>query len=138
MSPVSPGKEKKGPLLEGAPLRLKPRSVHELSVEQQLYYKEITEACVGSCEAKRAVRPLPGPKNPCFHPKKSCPTSSFFLSYGGCRCAPVGSVVAPWALGDVPMASRGDNSMSLCPGVPSVTSQCPLMVTTPWPCVPSW
>ncbi|NWI17491.1 TAF6 factor, partial [Crypturellus soui] len=48
------GKEKKGPLLEGAPLRLKPRSVHELSVEQQLYYKEITEACVGSCEAKRA------------------------------------------------------------------------------------
>lgn len=52
------GKEKKAPpLLEGAPLRLKPRSIHELSVEQQLYYKEITEACVGSCEAKRAVRP---------------------------------------------------------------------------------
>lgn len=49
------GKEKKGPLLEGAPLKLKPRSIHELSVEQQLYYKEITEACVGSCEAKRAV-----------------------------------------------------------------------------------
>ncbi|XP_026547953.1 transcription initiation factor TFIID subunit 6-like [Notechis scutatus] len=48
------GKEKKGPLLEGAPLKLKPRSIHELSVEQQLYYKEITEACVGSCEAKRA------------------------------------------------------------------------------------
>ncbi|KAM6225656.1 LOW QUALITY PROTEIN: transcription initiation factor TFIID subunit 6-like, partial [Porphyrio hochstetteri] len=48
------GKEKKGPLLETPPLRLKPRSVHELSVEQQLYYKEITEACVGSCEAKRA------------------------------------------------------------------------------------
>ncbi|XP_032297553.1 LOW QUALITY PROTEIN: transcription initiation factor TFIID subunit 6 [Coturnix japonica] len=47
------GKEKK-PLLDGAALRLKPRSVHELSVEQQLYYKEITEACVGSCEAKRA------------------------------------------------------------------------------------
>uniref|UniRef100_A0A667Z505 Transcription initiation factor TFIID subunit 6 n=1 Tax=Myripristis murdjan TaxID=586833 RepID=A0A667Z505_9TELE len=35
-------------------MRLKPRSTHELSVEQQLYYKEITEACVGSCEAKRA------------------------------------------------------------------------------------
>uniref|UniRef100_A0A0H2UH98 Transcription initiation factor TFIID subunit 6 n=1 Tax=Rattus norvegicus TaxID=10116 RepID=A0A0H2UH98_RAT len=49
------GKEKKAPpLLEGAPFRLKPRSIHELSVEQQLYYKEITEACVGSCEAKRA------------------------------------------------------------------------------------
>ncbi|KAL2091171.1 hypothetical protein ACEWY4_013434 [Coilia grayii] len=35
-------------------MRIKPRSTHELSVEQQLYYKEITEACVGSCEAKRA------------------------------------------------------------------------------------
>lgn len=52
---ICTGKEKKGPLLEGAPLKLKPRSIHELSVEQQLYYKEITEACVGSCEAKRAV-----------------------------------------------------------------------------------
>uniref|UniRef100_A0A674JEW7 TATA-box binding protein associated factor 6 n=1 Tax=Terrapene triunguis TaxID=2587831 RepID=A0A674JEW7_9SAUR len=52
--PAPPGKEKKAPVLEGAPLKLKPRSIHELSVEQQLYYKEITEACVGSCEAKRA------------------------------------------------------------------------------------
>ncbi|CAJ0950972.1 unnamed protein product [Ranitomeya imitator] len=51
---VFPGKDKKNPILEGAPLKLKPRSIHELSVEQQLYYKEITEACVGSCEAKRA------------------------------------------------------------------------------------
>ncbi|XP_063786998.1 transcription initiation factor TFIID subunit 6 [Pseudophryne corroboree] len=48
------GKEKKNTILEGGPLKLKPRSIHELSVEQQLYYKEITEACVGSCEAKRA------------------------------------------------------------------------------------
>lgn len=56
--PIYTGKEKKAPpLLEGGPFRLKPRSIHELSVEQQLYYKEITEACVGSCEAKRAVRP---------------------------------------------------------------------------------
>lgn len=56
------GKEKKAPpLLEGAPFRLKPRSIHELSVEQQLYYKEITEACVGSCEAKRAVSLPSGP-----------------------------------------------------------------------------
>ncbi|XP_059573840.1 transcription initiation factor TFIID subunit 6 isoform X2 [Alligator mississippiensis] len=53
-APDAKGKEKKGGLLEGAALRLKPRSIHELSVEQQLYYKEITEACVGSCEAKRA------------------------------------------------------------------------------------
>ena len=29
---------------------------HELSVELQLYYKEITEACVGSDESRRAVR----------------------------------------------------------------------------------
>uniref|UniRef100_A0A3Q1BBU0 Transcription initiation factor TFIID subunit 6 n=1 Tax=Amphiprion ocellaris TaxID=80972 RepID=A0A3Q1BBU0_AMPOC len=43
----------KGQYLKGL-IRLKPRSTHELSVEQQLYYKEITEACVGSCEAKRA------------------------------------------------------------------------------------
>ncbi|XP_073255065.1 transcription initiation factor TFIID subunit 6-like [Porites lutea] len=32
----------------------KPQVTHELSVEQQLYYKEITEACVGSCESRRA------------------------------------------------------------------------------------
>lgn len=43
------------PAKEKGLIRLKPRSTHELSVEQQLYYKEITEACVGSCEAKRAV-----------------------------------------------------------------------------------
>ncbi|XP_046853349.1 transcription initiation factor TFIID subunit 6-like [Xenia sp. Carnegie-2017] len=34
--------------------KLKPLITHELSVEQQLYYKEVTEACVGSSEAKRA------------------------------------------------------------------------------------
>ncbi|KAK6466438.1 mRNAion initiation factor TFIID subunit 6-like, partial [Huso huso] len=61
---VKPGQEEEGQLqgkdkkklLEGSAMKLKPRSTHELSVEQQLYYKEITEACVGSCEAKRAVR----------------------------------------------------------------------------------
>ena len=37
--------------LEGA--KFKPLVTHELSVEQQLYYKEITEACVGSNEVKR-------------------------------------------------------------------------------------
>lgn len=96
---MSPGKEKKGPLLEGAPLRLKPRSVHELSVEQQLYYKEITEACVGSCEAKRAVRPLPGPKNPRFHPKKSHPPLKLFPSLGGRFVCPRwvgGGTVGSW------------------------------------------
>jgi len=34
--------------------RMKSRFTHELSVEQQLYYKEITEAAVGSSEARRA------------------------------------------------------------------------------------
>ncbi len=33
--------------------KMKPLVTHELSVEQQLYYKEITEACVGSLEQKR-------------------------------------------------------------------------------------
>uniref|UniRef100_A0A8C7QPL7 Transcription initiation factor TFIID subunit 6 n=1 Tax=Oncorhynchus mykiss TaxID=8022 RepID=A0A8C7QPL7_ONCMY len=70
---VKPGQEEEGSIQKGqgaisaeakgqellmclyAILKLmKPRSTHELSVEQQLYYKEITEACVGSCEAKRA------------------------------------------------------------------------------------
>uniref|UniRef100_A0A672YAW7 Transcription initiation factor TFIID subunit 6 n=1 Tax=Sphaeramia orbicularis TaxID=375764 RepID=A0A672YAW7_9TELE len=66
---VKPGQEEEGTIQnktqgttatdgkgkEKGMIRLKPRSTHELSVEQQLYYKEITEACVGSCEAKRAV-----------------------------------------------------------------------------------
>ncbi|RXN06809.1 transcription initiation factor TFIID subunit 6 [Labeo rohita] len=63
---VKPGQEEEGSIQakgQGASsaevkgkekMRMKPRSTHELSVEQQLYYKEITEACVGSCEAKRA------------------------------------------------------------------------------------
>lgn len=36
-------------------VQIKQLATHELSVEQQLYYKEITEACVGSDEARRAV-----------------------------------------------------------------------------------
>lgn len=34
--------------------KTKAQVTHELSMEQQLYYKEITEACVGSCESRRA------------------------------------------------------------------------------------
>lgn len=34
-------------------VQVKQLATHELSVEQQLYYKEITEACVGSIEQKR-------------------------------------------------------------------------------------
>ncbi|XP_034110963.1 transcription initiation factor TFIID subunit 6 isoform X1 [Drosophila sulfurigaster albostrigata] len=35
-------------------IHVKQLATHELSVEQQLYYKEITEACVGSDEPRRA------------------------------------------------------------------------------------
>ncbi|XP_077987771.1 transcription initiation factor TFIID subunit 6-like [Glandiceps talaboti] len=35
-------------------VKLKAIVTHELSVEQQLYYKEITEACVGACESRRS------------------------------------------------------------------------------------
>ncbi|XP_063230673.1 transcription initiation factor TFIID subunit 6-like isoform X2 [Bacillus rossius redtenbacheri] len=35
-------------------VHVKQLATHELSVEQQLYYKEITEACVGSDEIRRA------------------------------------------------------------------------------------
>lgn len=35
-------------------VHVKQLATHELSVEQQLYYKEITEACVGSDESRRA------------------------------------------------------------------------------------
>ena len=35
-------------------VNVKQLAKHELSVEQQLYYKEITEACVGSDETRRA------------------------------------------------------------------------------------
>jgi transcription initiation factor TFIID subunit 6 len=40
-------------------VHVKQLATHELSVEQQLYYKEITEACVGSDEARRAVSSWP-------------------------------------------------------------------------------
>lgn len=36
-------------------VHVKQLATHELSVEQQLYYKEITEACVGSDELRRTV-----------------------------------------------------------------------------------
>lgn len=39
-------------------VHVKQLATHELSVEQQLYYKEITEACVGSDEGRRAVSVL--------------------------------------------------------------------------------
>ena len=47
-----PGKSKQK-LKAVEKVKLKELSTHELSVEQQLYYKEITEACVGSDETRR-------------------------------------------------------------------------------------
>ena len=47
-----PGKSKQK-LKAAEKVKLKELSTHELSVEQQLYYKEITEACVGSDETRR-------------------------------------------------------------------------------------
>lgn len=44
----------KSKALAAEAVKLKPIVTHELSVEQQLYYKEITEACVGSSETRRA------------------------------------------------------------------------------------
>ena len=50
----SSGKDKKAVLgAKQAETKLKPLITHELSVEQQFYYKEVTEACVGSVEQKR-------------------------------------------------------------------------------------
>lgn len=34
------------------------KCLFDIYQEQQLYYKEITEACVGSCESRRAVSSL--------------------------------------------------------------------------------
>jgi transcription initiation factor TFIID subunit 6 len=39
-------------------VHVKQLATHELSVEQQLYYKEITETCVGSDEIRRVVSKL--------------------------------------------------------------------------------
>lgn len=36
-------------------VKIKSLVPHDLSVEQQIYFKEITESCVGSDEQKRTV-----------------------------------------------------------------------------------
>ncbi|XP_011301175.1 transcription initiation factor TFIID subunit 6-like [Fopius arisanus] len=55
MSVGKPGGGGKGQKLRNVEtVHVKQLATHELSVEQQLYYKEITEACVGSDEARRA------------------------------------------------------------------------------------
>lgn len=49
-------------------VHVKQLATHELSVEQQLYYKEITEACVGSDEARRAEALQVCQKRDLFYP----------------------------------------------------------------------
>jgi len=46
--------QKSAKLKNADTLNVKQLAKHELSVEQQLYFKEITEACVGSDEPRRA------------------------------------------------------------------------------------
>ena len=49
------GKKKAEPLSSGSEwTKLKPLQAHALSIEQQLYYKEIAEACIGSSDSKRS------------------------------------------------------------------------------------
>lgn len=55
ISTGKPGSGKLHKLRNVETVHVKQLATHELSVEQQLYYKEITEACVGSDEARRAV-----------------------------------------------------------------------------------
>ena len=54
--PFTPTVGKPIKFVSSEPVFIKQLATHELSVEQQLYYKEITEACVGSDETRRTVR----------------------------------------------------------------------------------
>ncbi|ESO95221.1 hypothetical protein LOTGIDRAFT_175212 [Lottia gigantea] len=67
--------------LKGADMvKLKDISTHELSVEQQLYYKEITEACVGSDETRRSEALQSLATDPGLH--QMLPRYSSFISEG--------------------------------------------------------
>ncbi|KAK2175509.1 hypothetical protein NP493_727g01071 [Ridgeia piscesae] len=61
-------------------VKLKELSMHELSVEQQLFYKEITEACVGSDENKRTEALHSLASEPGLH--QMLPRFSTFISEG--------------------------------------------------------
>lgn len=61
-------------------VKLKPLATHELSVEQQLYYKEITEACVGSDETRRSEALQSLASDPGLH--QMMPRFSSFISEG--------------------------------------------------------
>ncbi|KAG8222754.1 hypothetical protein J437_LFUL008152, partial [Ladona fulva] len=59
---------------------VKQLATHELSVEQQLYYKEITEACVGSDEGRRAEALQSLASDPGLH--EMLPRMSTFIAEG--------------------------------------------------------
>ncbi|XP_071084955.1 transcription initiation factor TFIID subunit 6-like [Haliotis cracherodii] len=61
-------------------VKLKNLSMHELSVEQQLYYKEITEACVGPDEGRRSEALQSLATDPGLH--QMLPRFSTFISEG--------------------------------------------------------
>ncbi|XP_014240401.1 transcription initiation factor TFIID subunit 6 isoform X1 [Cimex lectularius] len=61
-------------------VHVKQLATHELSVEQQLYYKEITEACVGSDEARRAEALQSLASDPGLH--EMLPRMCTFISEG--------------------------------------------------------
>ncbi|KAK3095934.1 hypothetical protein FSP39_021030 [Pinctada imbricata] len=60
--------------------KVKDLSTHELSVEQQLYYKEITEACVGPDESRRSEALQSLATDPGLH--QMLPRFSTFISEG--------------------------------------------------------
>lgn len=60
--------------------KIKELSTHELSVEQQLYYKEITEACVGPDEGRRSEALQSLASDPGLH--QMLPRFSTFISEG--------------------------------------------------------
>lgn len=61
-------------------VKLKDISTHELSVEQQFYYKEITEACVGSDETRRTEALHSLANDPGLH--QMLPRLSTFIAEG--------------------------------------------------------
>lgn len=61
-------------------VQLKELTTHELSIEQQLYYKEITEACVGSDELRRSEALQSLATDPGLH--QMLPRFSTFIAEG--------------------------------------------------------
>ncbi|XP_050408813.1 transcription initiation factor TFIID subunit 6 [Patella vulgata] len=79
--PKTSGEGKSRLKLKGADMvKLKNITTHELSVEQQLYYKEITEACVGSDETRRSEALQSLATDPGLH--QMLPRYSSFISEG--------------------------------------------------------